>query len=218
MIAAVVTGPDGEPVAAFDRFAFHGIQLKVVPYHGRPHVLRPGAGNLLSNAAHSSPRERPAPGDPRRGRGRRRGAGHPGGGAAGAVPPLPRAASPGHARAADGSSLRLAICKGIVQAPGGRIGAESEGTGLGALHFTLPAVESASAPAPAPSPRVSRRRVRVLAVDEDPQDLRYVRDVQKRPSERPDQEIESLFRRLQPPQRIWRFSIALPPPLATGMM
>ena len=81
----------------------------------------------------------------------------------------------------DGSGLGLAICKGIVEAHGGRIRAESDGPGLGArFTFTLPAVEAPpAAPVPASSARsrrATRGRVRVLAVDDDPQALRYVRD------------------------------------------
>ena len=83
----------------------------------------------------------------------------------------------------DGSGLGLAICKGIVEAHGGRIRAESDGPGLGArFTFTLPTVEEATTSAPAPSSsarsrRATQGRVRVLAVDDDPQALRYIRDV-----------------------------------------
>ena len=75
-----------------------------------------------------------------------------------------------------GAGLGLAVCKGIVEAHGGRIRAESDGPGRGAVFtFTLPAAEEAASPAD-PSERRRRQGVRVLAVDDDAQALRFVRD------------------------------------------
>ena len=78
-----------------------------------------------------------------------------------------------------GTGLGLAISKGLVEAHGGRIRAESGGPGLGArFTFTLPAADDkATAPDSGDPQRPGRsERVRVLVVDDAPNMLRLVRD------------------------------------------
>ena len=102
------------------------------------------------------------------------------------LPNLFRKFSRGQSEEQSGDTgLGLAICKGIVEAHGGRIWAESDGPGMGArFTFTLPSFEDpvGGAPGgvqPASTQREGKEaneRPRVLAVDDDPQDLRYVRE------------------------------------------
>ena len=89
---------------------------------------------------------------------------------------------------AGGTGLGLAICKGLVEAHGGRIRAESGGTDQGArFTFTIPvagpATPEAATPEEAPAsdqprpPGDGPEKTPVLVVDDDPQTLRYVRNV-----------------------------------------
>ena len=145
-------------------------------------------GNLLTNAARHSPesstiRVSAAPGDLKvsvsvsdDGRGI----------AAESMPYLFRKFSRLESEEQGGDTgLGLAVCKGIVEAQGGRIWAESDGPGLGSTFtFTLPTVEEAGFVSPAAPPQLStrpsrrsvREQVRILAVDDDLQALRYIRD------------------------------------------
>ena len=94
-----------------------------------------------------------------------------------------------------GSGLGLTICKGIIEAHGGRIWATSPGEGKGTtFSFTLPIASGHHTPTLAD---VSRRtyhigrvseagaKTKVLAVDDEPQALRYIQSTLQRAGYRP---------------------------------
>ena len=94
-----------------------------------------------------------------------------------------------------------------METHGGRIWAESDGPGLGArFTFTIPVAQDAAIGAanlPVRSRRSERERKRILAVDDDPQTLRYVRDALARAGYAPlvtgdPQEVASLVRANDP--------------------
>ena len=79
-----------------------------------------------------------------------------------------------------GAGLGLVICKGLVEAQGGRIWAESGGPGEGMrITFTIPVAEPAATDPARTSgqpKRPSSGATPVLVVDDDPEGLRYIRN------------------------------------------
>ena len=79
-----------------------------------------------------------------------------------------------------GAGMGLAICRGLVESHGGRIRADSGGPGKGTrITFTIPVASGAAGEAYSDSsrqPRSEASPTRILAVDDDPQTLRYIRE------------------------------------------
>ena len=87
-------------------------------------------------------------------------------------------------RGLGGGGLGLLISKGLVEAHGGRIWAQSPGLDQGSrFTFTVPVAHGLDEPVPtaaptsrSPSPRNGCEPARILVVDDDPHTLRFVRD------------------------------------------
>ena len=84
-----------------------------------------------------------------------------------------------------GGSLGLVICKGLVEAHGGRIWAESGGAGQGTrITFTIPVTDAPDSGTVSsfpkdnlhPPSKKGEAPRRILVVDDDPQMLRFIRD------------------------------------------
>ena len=98
-----------------------------------------------------------------------------------AAAPVPQERRRGNSSRTASHGLGLAICRGLVEAHGGRIRAASDGPGQGTtITFTIPvAAEPGATAGVTADMRWSTEAVdrpRILVVDDDPRTLRFVRD------------------------------------------